>query len=85
MGHLNTGRNLEALIPLQNSVSQIVVVGSTSTPKDAVGPATLKHKLLDKGMTAKEVAGIVFGNVYTQWGDIEYQEVSDIITSMFGN
>ena len=28
---------------------------------------------------------IVFGNVYTQWGDIEYQKVSDIITSMFGN
>jgi len=42
-------------------------------------------KLLDKGMTAKEVAEIVFGNVYTQWGDIEYQKVSDIITSMFGN
>jgi nitric oxide reductase NorQ protein len=42
-------------------------------------------KLLDKGMAAKEVAEIVFGNVYTQWGDIEYQKVSDIITSMFGN
>jgi len=42
-------------------------------------------KLLDKGMAAKEVATIVFGNVYTQWGDIEYQKVSDIITSMFGN
>lgn len=42
-------------------------------------------KLLDKGMTPKKVASIVFGNVYTQWGDIEYQKVSDIITSMFGN
>jgi len=42
-------------------------------------------KLLDKRMEAKEVAEIVFGNVYTQWGDIEYQKVSDIITSMFGN
>jgi hypothetical protein len=42
-------------------------------------------KLLDKGMTSKEVADIVFGNVYTQWGNIEYQKVSDIITSMFGN
>ncbi len=42
-------------------------------------------KLLDKGMSPKKVAGIVFGNVYTQWGDIEYQKVSDIITSMFGN
>ena len=42
-------------------------------------------KLLDRGMSAKEAANIVFGNVYTQWGDIEYQKVSDIITSMFGN
>ncbi len=42
-------------------------------------------KLVDRGMSAKEAANIVFGNVYTQWGDIEYQKVSDIITSMFGN
>lgn len=42
-------------------------------------------KLLDQGMSPKEVAEIVFGNVYTQWGNIEYQKVSDIITSMFGN
>ena len=42
-------------------------------------------KLLDKGMSAKEAANFVFGNVYTQWGNIEYQKVSDIITSMFGN
>ncbi|AFS81509.1 ATPase [Candidatus Nitrosopumilus koreensis AR1] len=42
-------------------------------------------KLLDGGMAPKEAAKFVFGNVYTQWGDIEYQKVSDIITSMFGN
>jgi len=42
-------------------------------------------KLLDKGMSSKNAADIVFGNVYTQWGNIEYQKVSDIITSMFGN
>jgi len=42
-------------------------------------------KLLDEGMTSKKAANIVFGNVYTQWGNIEYQKVSDIITSMFGN
>ena len=42
-------------------------------------------KLLDKGMSSKEAANVVFGNVYTQWGNIEYQKVSDIITSMFGN
>ena len=42
-------------------------------------------KLLDRGTSAKEAAMIVFGNVYTQWGNIEYQKVRDIITSMFGN
>ena len=42
-------------------------------------------KLLEKGTSAKEAAAIVFGNVYTQWGSIEHQKVSDIITSMFGN
>lgn len=42
-------------------------------------------KLLDNDVSAKEAAIIVFGNVYTQWGNIEYQKVSDIITSMFGN
>ena len=42
-------------------------------------------KLLDGGMTPKDAASFVFGNVYTQWGNIEYQKVSDIITSMFGS
>jgi nitric oxide reductase NorQ protein len=42
-------------------------------------------KLLDNDVSSKEAAIIVFGNVYTQWGSIEYQKVSDIITSMFGN
>lgn len=42
-------------------------------------------KLLDHGTSAKEAATIVFGNVYTQWGNIEHQKVRDIITSMFGN
>jgi len=42
-------------------------------------------KLLDSDTSAKEAAAIVFGNVYTQWGNIEHQKVKDIITSMFGN
>jgi nitric oxide reductase NorQ protein len=42
-------------------------------------------KLLDKEMSSKEAANFVFGNVYTQWGDVEFQKVNDIITSMFGN
>ena len=42
-------------------------------------------KLLESGVSPKEAAMIVFGNVYTQWGNIEFQKVSDIIASMFGN
>jgi len=42
-------------------------------------------KLLDAGVSPKEAANIVFANVYSQWGNVEYQKVSDIITSMFGN
>ena len=50
MGHLNEGRNLESLIPLQNMGYQIVIVGSSSTPKDALGSDNLKQKLLDSGI-----------------------------------
>jgi len=42
-------------------------------------------KLLEGGMSAKDAAKIVFGNVYAQWGNVEFQKVNDIITSMFGN
>jgi len=40
-------------------------------------------KLIDGEMPAKKAAEIVFGNVYSQWGNIELQKVNDIITSMF--
>ncbi len=42
-------------------------------------------KVIESGMSPKEAAEIVFGNVYLQWGKVEFQKVSDIITSMFGN
>jgi nitric oxide reductase NorQ protein len=42
-------------------------------------------KLLDSGVDAKKAANIVFGNVYAQWGNVEYQKVNDIIASMFGS
>ena len=40
--------------------------------------------LLDSGADAERAARMVFGNVYAQWGEMEYQKVKDIITSMFG-
>ena len=42
-------------------------------------------KLLEGGASAKEAAKIVFGNVYSQWGNVEFQKVNDIISSMFGS
>ena len=36
-------------------------------------------------MSVKQAAEIVFGNVYAQWGTVEFQKVNDIITSMFGS
>jgi len=42
-------------------------------------------KLLEGGASAKHAAKIVFGNVYFQWGNVEFQKVNDIITSMFGS
>ena len=41
-------------------------------------------KLIESGVSAKESAKIVFGNVYSQWGNVEFQKVNDIIASMFG-
>ena len=42
-------------------------------------------KLLEGGTSAKKSALIVYGNVYSQWGNVEFQKVNDIITSMFGS
>jgi len=42
-------------------------------------------KLLKLGTKPKEAAEVVFANVYAQWGNVEFQKVNDIITSMFGN
>ena len=42
-------------------------------------------KLIEGGVSAKQAAKTVFGNVYSQWGNVEFQKVNDIITSMFGS
>lgn len=42
-------------------------------------------KMLDSGVKPRYAAEIIFANIYSQWGNVEYQKVNDIITSMFGN
>ena len=50
VGHINWGRNLDALIPLQNGDNQVVVVGSSSTPIDAPKEKEIKKRLMDQGI-----------------------------------
>lgn len=50
MGHLNEGRNLQTLIPLQQSGFQVVIVNSSSTPSDAIGLKSLKDSLMESGI-----------------------------------
>jgi len=50
LGHLTDGRNLESLIPIQKDFFQVVVVSSTSTPKDANRNINLKKRLEKKGI-----------------------------------
>tara|TARA_B100001059_G_scaffold20638_1_gene16766 strand:+ start:25517 stop:26548 length:1032 start_codon:yes stop_codon:yes gene_type:complete len=50
MGHLNERRNLEALIPLQNSGIQVLVITSSSSPKSSTFNLDLKQKLEQEGI-----------------------------------
>ena len=40
-------------------------------------------KLLNAGINPKQAAEIVYANAYDQWGEVEYQKVMDMITSIF--
>lgn len=50
IGHINWGRNLDALIPLQYDDNQAIVVGSSSTPIDAPKEKELKKHLIAYGI-----------------------------------
>src|ERR687887_2299069 len=42
-------------------------------------------KMLNTGLTGRRVAEVVYANAYDQWGQVEYQKVMDMITSIFGD
>jgi glycosyltransferase involved in cell wall biosynthesis len=50
IGHLSKGRNLKTLIPLQDDNNQVLIVTSTSTPKDSLAPMSTKSELEDSGV-----------------------------------
>ena len=42
-------------------------------------------KMLNTGLSGRQTAEIVYATVYDQWGQVEYQKVLDMITSIFGD
>ncbi len=42
-------------------------------------------KMLNTGLSARQAAEVVYANAYDQWGQVEYQKVMDMITSIFGD
>jgi nitric oxide reductase NorQ protein len=42
-------------------------------------------KMLNTGLPGRRTAEVVYANAYDQWGQVEYQKVMDMITSIFGD
>jgi nitric oxide reductase NorQ protein len=42
-------------------------------------------KMLNTGLSGRLAAEVVYANAYDQWGQVEYQKVMDMITSIFGD
>jgi nitric oxide reductase NorQ protein len=42
-------------------------------------------KMLNTGHSGRQTAEVVYANTYDQWGQVEYQKVMDMITSIFGD
>lgn len=42
-------------------------------------------KMLNAGLSGRQAAEVVYANAYDQWGQVEYQKVMDMITSIFGD
>jgi nitric oxide reductase NorQ protein len=41
--------------------------------------------MLNTGLSGRRTAEVVYANTYDQWGQVEYQKVMDMITSIFGD
>jgi nitric oxide reductase NorQ protein len=42
-------------------------------------------KMLNTGLSGRQAAEVVYANAYDQWGQVEYQKVMDMTTSIFGD
>jgi nitric oxide reductase NorQ protein len=42
-------------------------------------------KMLNAGLSGRQAVEVVYANAYDQWGQVEYQKVMDMITSIFGD
>lgn len=75
-GHIGRGVKLANILRQAAAVEELYYAPSL---RETIAFA----KLLGHGVQPRDAAGLVFGNVYAQWGNIEHQKVNDIITSMF--
>ncbi|MDQ3872347.1 MAG: MoxR family ATPase [Thermoproteota archaeon] len=42
-------------------------------------------KMINTGLSGRQAAEVVYANAYDQWGQVEYQKVMDMTTSIFGD
>ena len=77
------GEDIVQAVKLANTLRQAAAVEELFY-SPSIRETIAYAKLLGRGVPARKAADWVFGNVYAQWGQIEHQKVSDVITSMFG-
>jgi nitric oxide reductase NorQ protein len=41
--------------------------------------------MINTGLSGRQAAEVVYANAYDQWGQVEYQKVMDMTTSIFGD
>ncbi len=82
-GGAGRGEDIVQAVKLANTLRQAAAVEELFY-SPSIRETIAYAKLLGRGVPARKAADWVFGNVYAQWGQIEHQKVSDVITSMFG-
>lgn len=81
IGHLSWGRNLKTLIPLQDDKNQVLIVTSTSTPKDSLAPMSAKSELEDSGILVIDTYVAEVSELY-QLSDLYVFPVTDDCSSI---
>jgi len=77
------GEDVEKAVNLANKLRQAAKVEDVQY-SPSLRETIAFAKLLELGVEPKQAAGLVFANVYYQWGESEVQKVKDLIVSLWG-